>query len=76
MIAILDSENVYLDTYITIFVDSEDEIYGFYVAAILKPQERYGDIIWGGGSYQKCEPKIIGVGRCWKQGGAKGNSCY
>ena len=42
-----------------IFGDSEAEIYGFYVAAILKPQDGCHDIIGGGGSYQKCEPKIM-----------------
>ena len=50
---------VVLDTYIMIFGDSKAEIYGFYVAAILKPQDGCHDIISGGGSYQKCEPKIM-----------------
>ena len=45
-----------------IFGDSEAELYvniGFYMAAILKPQDGCYDIIRGGGSYQKCKPKTM-----------------
>ena len=45
-----------------IFGDSEAEIYvniGFYMAAILKPQDECYDIIGGGGYYQKYKPKTM-----------------
>ena len=45
-----------------IFGDSEAELYvniGFYMAAILKPQDGCHDIIRGGGSYQKYKPKTM-----------------